>query len=74
MDLAPKTQRLLVDDENIGIEYLGGVLDDRGPHRQGFLDVDVKVERRVLAVAELDHAWNTYEIDARAEVEAADNR
>ena len=37
-------------------------------------DVEVQVERGVLAVAQLDHARHAHEIDARAEVEAADDR
>src|SRR5439155_19611499 len=37
-------------------------------------DVEVQVERRVLAVTQLDHAGHAHEVDARAEVEAADDR
>ena len=62
--LAAQPERLLVDDQHVGIEDVGGVADDRGTHRQRFLDVDMQVERNVFAVAQLDYAGNTYKIDA----------
>jgi hypothetical protein len=73
-ELAAQPDGLLVDDEHVGLESLGGVLDDRSAHRHRLADVEVQVERGVLAVPELDHAGNAHEVDARAEVEAADDR
>src|SRR5882672_11172036 len=72
--LAAQPDRLLVDDEQVRREDLGGVLDDRGAQQQRFGDVEVQVERRVLPVAQLDHAGDAHEVDARAEIEAADDR
>src|SRR5262245_2031217 len=72
--LAAQPDRLLVDDEHVGRELLCGVLDDGGAHRHRLADVEVQVERRVLAVAQLDHAGHAHEVDARAEIEAADDR
>src|SRR5262249_16200094 len=66
--------RLLVADEHGGGAVRGGRPDDRGAQRERLGDVEVQVERRVLAVAQLDHARDAHEIDARAEVEAADDR
>ena len=70
----PEADGLLVDDEQIRVENFGRVLDDRRAHRQHLGDVEVQVERRVLAVTQLDHAGHAHEVDARAEVEAADDR
>ncbi|MNC95506.1 hypothetical protein D3C83_126480 [compost metagenome] len=50
------------------------MLDDRFAHAQRFLDIDQQVERGVFAVAQLDDAGNAHEVDAAAEVEAADQR
>ena len=72
--LAAQSQRLLVDDEDVRVEYFRRVLDDRGPHGQGLLDVDVQAERRVLAIAQLDDAGYADKIDPRPVVEVADDR
>ena len=72
--LTPESQRLLVDDEDVGIEHLRRVADDRRAHLEHLLDIDVQVERRVFAVAQLDHARHADEIDPRTEIEAADDR
>ena len=72
--LAAQPQGLLVDDQDVGIEDIGGVAHDRRPHRQGFFNIDVQVERDVLAIPQLDHARDTYKIHPRAEIEAADDR
>jgi hypothetical protein len=72
--LAAQADRLLVDDEDVRLEHLGGVLDDRAAQLQRLLDVQVQVERGVFAAAQLDHAGHAHEIDARAEIEGADDR
>ena len=74
LDLAAEAERLLVDQEQVGAERLGGVADDRGADAERLLDVDVQVERGVFAVAQLDDAGHAHEIDARLEIEAADDR
>ena len=58
----------------VGRERRGGMPDDRGADRQRLANVEVKVERGVLAVAQLDDAGHAHEVDARLEVEAADDR
>ncbi len=56
-----------------GWKALGGVVDDRAAHLQGFLKIDMLVERGVFTVSELDDARDFYEIDARAIIEGACN-
>ena len=73
-DLAAQAERLLIDQEQMRIEDFGRVLDDRAAHRERLLDVEMQAERRVVAVSEFDHPWNAHEVDARLEVEAADDR
>jgi hypothetical protein len=72
--LAVQPERFLVDDQDVGIEDVGGMADDRGAHRQRFLDVDMEVERDILAVAQLDYAGNPHKIHTRTKIEAADDR
>ena len=74
LDLAAQAQRLLVDDEDVGIEDVRGVMDDRAADLQRLIDVDMQVEGGVVAVAQLDDAGDAHEIDPGAEVEAADDR
>ena len=71
--LAAQAQGLLVHDEEIGIENVGGVLHDRGAHLQRFLGRDVQIERGVLAIAELDNAGHPHEIHPRPKIEAAND-
>ena len=73
-DLAAQAQWLLVHDEEVGIENVGRVFDDRGAQGQRVFDGQRQGQGGVFAVAQLDHAGNAYEIDPAAEVEAADNR
>ena len=61
--LAAQSERFLVDDQDVGIEDVGGMADDRGAHRQRLLDVDMQVERDILAVSQLDYAGNAHKID-----------
>jgi hypothetical protein len=72
-DLAFQAERLLVDDEEVRPEGERRLPDDGGAHLHGLLEVDVEAERLVFAVGQLDHAGNAYEVDAGAEVEAADD-
>ena len=72
--LAAQAHGLLIDDEDVRIELFGGVLDDRSAHRHRLADVQMQIERGVLAVPQLDHAGHAHEVDARAEIEAADDR
>src|SRR5207249_5714036 len=71
---ASQSHGLLVDDEQVRVEDLRRMLDDRRPHRQRLADIEVQIERRVVAVAQLDDAGHAHEVDARAKVEAADDR
>jgi hypothetical protein len=72
--LAAQAERLLVNDQDVGVEDLGRVANNRGAHRQRLFDIDMQAERDILAVAQLDNARYAHEIDARAEIEAADDR
>jgi hypothetical protein len=72
--LAAQPQRLLVDQEQVRGEHLGGVVDDRAADLEGLVDAQAQVERGVLAVPELDHPRHADEVDARLEVEGADDR
>src|SRR3546814_17636422 len=72
LDLAAQPPRLLVDDEHVGIEMLGGVPDDGGAELHRLLDVHVQRQRGVVAVAQLNDAGEPDEVDAGAEVEDAD--
>src|SRR4029077_16844469 len=72
--LAVQPERFLVDDENVRVEDVGGMADDRGAHRERLLDVDMQVERDILAVAQLDYAGNAHKINTRTEIKAADDR
>ena len=74
LDLAAESQRFLVDQEQVRSVTAGGVLDDRGPHRQGIFEIDMQPERRILAVVQLDDTRDADEIDPRLEVETADDR
>jgi hypothetical protein len=69
--LAAQAQGLLIDDEQVGIVGLGGVADDRGADRQSLGNVDMQVQRRVVAVAQLDHPGHAHEIHPRLEIEGA---
>ena len=69
-----QAQRLLVDEEQVGPEALRRLPDDRGADRHRLVELDVQAERLVLAVVQLDDARDAHEIDARAEIEAADDR
>ena len=73
-DLALEAQRLLVDEEQVGPKAQRRLPDDRGAHFHRLVERDVQAERLVLAVGELDHARDAHEVDARAEIEAADDR
>ena len=72
--LALQTERLLVDEEEVGPKALGRLLDDRRADRHRLVEVDVQTERLVFAVVQLDDARDANEIDAGQEVEAADDR
>ena len=72
--LAAQAERLLVDQEQVRVEDVGGVADDRAAHRERLLEVEVQLERRVFAVAQLDHARHAHEVDPGFEIEAADDR
>ena len=72
--LALQSERFLVDEEEVRPEALGRLLDDRGADRHRLVEIDVQAERLVFAVGELDDAGNADEIDARQEIEAADDR
>ena len=69
-----RPKRLLVDQEHVRLEHLGSVVDDRAADLERLLDVEMQVQRGVLAVAQLDHAGHADEVDPRAEIEAADDR
>ena len=71
LDLAAQPHRLLVDDEDVGLEGLGGVADDRLPHLQRLVQVDMPFQRRIFAVAQLDDARDLHEVDPRPVVEGA---
>ena len=72
--LAAQPQGLLVDDQQVGVENIGGMADDRRAHRQRLLDVDMEAERDVLAVAQLDDAGYAHKINTGTKIEAADDR
>ena len=74
LNLPAQTEGLLVDDEDVGREHLGGVPDDGGAHPQHLGDVDVQAERGILAVSQLDDAGDADEIDSGTEIEAPDDR
>ena len=74
LDLALQAHRLLVDDEDVRLEGLGRVADDRLAHLQRLVQVDMPVHRCVFAVAQLDDARDLHEIDAGAIVEGAGDR
>ena len=74
LDLAAQAHRLLVDDEDVGLEGLGRVPDDRLPHLQRLMQVDMALHRRVFAVAQLDDARDLHEVDTRPVVERAGDR
>ena len=69
-----QAQRLLVDDEDVRVEHIRRVFDDGGAHHQRLFNVDVQIQWRVFAIAQLHHARHTHEIDARTEIETADDR
>lgn len=69
--LAAQTHRLLVDDENIRPEGFRRRTDDRLPHFQGLVQLDVTVQRGIFAVSELYDARDLHEVDARAIIEGA---
>ena len=71
--LSAQPQRFLVDDKHVGVENVGGVLDDGGPHRERFLQVQLKIERRVFPVAQLDDARHADEVHATPKIEAAND-
>ena len=56
------------------VEDVGSVLDDRAAYLERLIDVDMKLQRRVLAVAQLDDARHPHEVDPGAKIEAADDR
>ncbi|MNT28004.1 hypothetical protein D3C72_1636590 [compost metagenome] len=74
LDLAPQPHRLLVDDEDVRLEGLCRVPDDRLAHLQRLVQLDMAIEGGVVAVVQLDDARNLHEIDACAIVEGAGNR
>ena len=67
--LAVQAHRLLVDDEHVGLKGLRGMQDDRLPHLQRLVQVDMPLQRGIFAVPQLDDAGDLHEIDARAIVE-----
>ena len=71
--LAPEPGGLLVHDEDVRVEDACRVLDDGAAQAERLLDVEMQAERGVFAVAELHHAGHPHEIDAGAEIEAADD-
>ena len=73
-DLAAQAHRLLVDDEDVGLEGLGRMADDRLPHLQRLMQVDMALQRRVFAVPQLDDAGDLHEVDTCAVVEGAGDR
>ena len=73
LDLAAQAQGFLVDQQDIGIEGLGRMANDRGPHGQGLFDADVQAERGIFAVAQLDDSGDADKIHPCAKIEAADN-
>ena len=72
--LALESQRLLVHEKEIGTEALRRLVDDRRANRHRLVEIDVQSERLVFAVVQLDDTGNAHEIDARQEIEAADDR
>ena len=61
-----RPKRLLIDEKEVGLEDRGGMVDDRAAHLQRLLNVDMQLQGRVVAVAQLDHARYADEIDATA--------
>ena len=72
--LSPQAQRFLVDDKQVGIEHAGRVADDGFPQRQSIFNVDMQLQRGVVAIAQLDHTRNPHKINAAAKIKAADDR
>ena len=61
--LPTQSQRLLIDDQQVGIEDVGGMPNYRRAHGQCVVDIDVQVQRDIFAVTELDDAGDTNKID-----------
>ena len=71
---AAQSQGLLVDDQQVGIEDVRRVANDRRAHRQRLIDVNVQIERDVFAISELDDTRDAHKIDSGTEIEAAYDR
>ena len=71
---AAQSQGLLVDDQQVRIEDVRRVANYRRAHRQRLVNINVQIERDVFAVSELDDARHAHKVDARTEIEAADDR
>jgi hypothetical protein len=73
LDLAPKAERLLVDEEDVWAEGGPAAADDVLADGDGVLDRNVETARGVAAVPELDDTGKADEVDALAETVGADD-
>jgi len=74
LQLAAQPDRLLVDDDHIGVEGQHGLLDDVRAQTDGAAEIEIEMVRLVAAVAALLDAGNADIVDAVAELEARDHR
>ena len=73
-NFAAQAERLFVDDKKVWIEDVGGMADNRGPHRQRLCDIDLRTGRGVFAVAQLYHAGHADKVDTGVKFEISDDR
>ena len=73
-DLAAEARRLLVDDEDIRPESLGGLENEGLAQADRLVEAHVEVEAAVIPVRQLGDAGNADVVDAAVELEIADDR
>ena len=71
---APQPERLLVNDEKVGRKAERRLPDQGRAKRRRRVDGPMGAQGHIVAAAQLDDAWHPDEVDARLEIEAADDR
>ena len=74
LDLAAQAERLLVDEEDVGLEDPRRLQDDGRADRHQVLDRHAGAVRLVALVGDLHDAGHADEVDVRREAEGADDR